>query len=564
MLKDLNAAHTQNEAILDAVPDLLFEMDLEGRYISVHAPRTELLAAPSDQLIGKTVAQILPPEVAGICLAALREANELGYSNGKQFELPLPTEAHWFELSVARKSASTAGAPRFIVLSRDITVRREAEEKIKDLAFFDQLTGLPNRRLLLDRLQQALASCTRSNRQGAVLFIDLNDFKTLNDSRGHDKGDMLLQQVAQRLTTCVREGDTVARLGGDEFIVMLNGLSGDRREAATKSEIAGEKIIAVLNQPYQLAGQNYHSTSSIGITLFGDSKNSVDDLLKRADLAMYQAKAYGRNTLRFFDPSMQAAVTARANMENELHEAVVQHQFLLHYQPQVDAAGHVTGAEALVRWQHPQVGLVLPADFIAIAEETGMILSIGHWVMQTACAQLASWETQPDMSYLTVAVNVSALEFRNPDFVDQVLAVLDATGCNPEKLKLELTESLLVSDVDEVIGRMTALKATGIGFSLDDFGTGYSSLAYLKRMPLDLLKIDRSFVRDVLVDPNDASIAKTIIALAQNLGLGVIAEGVESAMQRDFLASSGCHAYQGYFFSRPLPLDEFEVFVKRV
>jgi diguanylate cyclase (GGDEF)-like protein len=405
---------------------------------------------------------------------------------------------------------------------------------------------------------------TRSQRKGSLLFIDLDNFKAINDSRGHNIGDELLQQVAQRLTNCVRTGDTVARLGGDEFVVLLGDLSEIAEEAAGQTEAIGEKILDVLNQPYQLGETNHYNTPSIGVTLFGDYGQGADELLKQADLAMYQAKASGRNALRFFDPAMQAAVTARINLEADLRAAVRDSHFLLHYQAQMSIDNRLTGAEALVRWQQPGRELIAPASFIPLAEETGLIFPLGHWVLTMACMQLALWGTQTARAHLNLAVNVSARQFRQKDFVDQVLAVLDTTGANPQRLKLELTESLLVHDVDDTISKMTALKARGVGFSLDDFGTGYSSLAYLKRLPLDQLKIDQSFVRDVMIDPNDAAIARTIMVLAQSLGLGVIAEGVETKAQRDFLADVGCDTYQGFYLSRPLPIDGFERFAQQV
>ena len=442
----------------------------------------------------------------------------------------------------------------------DITERKATEHEINSLAFYDPLTRLPNRRLLLDRLKQALASSVRSGRGCALLFIDLDDFKTLNDTLGHGMGDLLLLEVAQRLATCIREEDTVSRLGGDEFVAVLETLSENMEEAAAQAEAVGRKILSVLNQTYLLAGEEHHSAASIGITLFNDRQNTVEDLLKRADMAMYQAKAAGRNTLRFFNAEMQAAVTERAALEAGLHEAILKEQFLLYYQAQVSGDGQTTGAEVLVRWNHPQRGIVSPAEFITLAEETGLILPLGHWVLNTACTRLALWAKQPEMARLSLAVNVSARQFHRDDFVEQVLAVLERTGADPQRLKLELTESLLISNIEDVIAKMSELKKFGVGFSLDDFGTGYSSLSYLKRLPLDQLKIDQGFVRDILVDPNDAAIAKMIVALSESLGLAVIAEGVETEAQRDFLAHHGCHACQGYLFSRPLPLDEFEVF----
>jgi diguanylate cyclase (GGDEF)-like protein len=396
-----------------------------------------------------------------------------------------------------------------------------------------------------------------------LFFIDVDNFKTLNDTLGHDKGDLLLESVARRLSAAVREEDTIARLGGDEFVIMMEGLSLIALDAAALARLVAEKILEAFKEPYDLQGTPYLCTVSIGIALFNRPTDTVEELLKHADLAMYQAKAAGRNTLRFFDPQMQSIVLARTELETDLREGLRQSQLLLHYQPQVDDDGRITGAEALVRWQHPVRGMIPPMEFIGLAEETGLILNLGHWVLETACRQLVAWSGRPEMAHLTVAVNVSAQQFSQADFVEQVLAVLKNTGANPNRLKLELTESLLVSNVEEVIGKMFALKAKGVGFSLDDFGTGYSSLSYLKRLPLDQLKIDQSFVRDIHVDPNDAAIAKTIVALAHSLGLGVISEGVETAAQRDFLAHAGCHAHQGYFFSRPLAIEGFEAFAKQ-
>ncbi|NDP59547.1 MAG: EAL domain-containing protein [Oxalobacteraceae bacterium] len=446
----------------------------------------------------------------------------------------------------------------YVSAQSDITLRKAAEEEISHLAFFDALTELPNRRLLMDRLRRALATSLRSTREGALMFIDLDNFKLLNDSLGHDKGDLLLQQVARRLSGCVRDSDTVARIGGDEFIVLLEELSEQSVAAALQAEGIGEKILTALNLPYDLDGHVHHSTPSIGVTLFGEHKDNAAELLKRADLAMYQAKAAGRNTLRFFDPKIQEQVTAHAKLETELGQALLQDEFVLYYQAQVDRSRRLIGAEVLVRWQHPRRGIVPPVEFIPLAEQTGLILPLGQWVLETACRQLVAWTGQPAMASLTIAVNVSACQVQRPDFVAQVLAVIARTGANPQLLKLEITESLLLTDVEDIILKMSALQAHGFSFSLDDFGTGYSSLSYLKRLPLDQLKIDRSFVRDVLSDPNDAAIVRTILALGHSLGLSVIAEGVETEAQCDFLADLDCHAYQGFLFSRPLPLAQFE------
>ena len=444
----------------------------------------------------------------------------------------------------------------YVAAFTDISESKAAEDEIRQLAFFDPLTRLPNRRLLLDRLQHGLAASARNRHHGALLFIDLDNFKNLNDSLGHDKGDLLLQHVAARLTECVRAGDTVSRLGGDEFVLMLEDLSENQRDAAAQAEVVGEKIVEALNQDYQLGAQEYHCTPSIGITLYCGQDASVDELLQQADLAMYQAKAAGRNTLRFFQPDMQSAVTIRSTLEADLRKGLREHQFMLFYQPQVGAEGQLIGVEALVRWRHPLRGLVAPSEFIPLAEETGLILPLGLWVLETACARLAVWGKDPGKAHLTMAVNVSARQFHHQDFVDQVMATLDHTGANPQRLKLELTESLFLTDVDDTIVKMTELKEAGVSFSLDDFGTGYSSLSYLKRLPLDQLKIDQSFIRDVLTDPNDAAIARTIVALAQSMGLAVIAEGVETEAQREFLASHNCCAFQGFLFGKAEPPEQ--------
>uniref|UniRef100_UPI0035B329EA putative bifunctional diguanylate cyclase/phosphodiesterase n=1 Tax=Hylemonella sp. TaxID=2066020 RepID=UPI0035B329EA len=466
-------------------------------------------------------------------------------------------------VSIAGEIIDLDGVPCILAYTTDITARKAAEEEIQRLAFFDPLTKLPNRRLLMDRLEQAMAACARHQRLGALLFIDLDNFKTLNDTHGHDKGDLLLQQVSARLADGVREGDTVARLGGDEFVVMIEDLAADAMTAAKQAENVGRKIMAALNEPYDIRPLQVHSTPSMGITLFGAQHENLEEPIKRADLAMYQAKNAGRNTLRFFDPRMQAMVTARANLEHDLRLALQLQQFVLHFQPQVQRGGRVTGAEVLLRWPHPERGLVPPGEFITLAEETGLILPLGERVLEQACRQLALWATQPAMAHLTLSVNVSARQFQKEDFVDGVLAVLERTGAPPQRLMLELTESLLISNIDDVIRKMDALKARGPGFALDDFGTGYSSLSYLKRLPLNQLKIDQGFVRDILVDPNDAAIARMVIVLGESLGLEVLAEGVETPAQQQALQAQGCHAYQGYLYSRPVPLEAFEALARQ-
>ncbi len=452
------------------------------------------------------------------------------------------------------------GTPAFLKGTiQDITERKLAEQQIRKLAFFDSLTALPNRLLLMDRLQHALASSVRRQQHGALILIDLDHFKNRNDTLGHKQGDLLLEQVARRLEASVRSSDTVARLGGDEFVVLLEDLGEDALQAANQAALVAEKVRLQLSRYFELGYWAHNCTISIGVTLFGDHAEEVDSVLIRADLAMYKAKDAGRNTLRFFDPQMQMEISARVVLDEDLRAALLEEQFRVHYQAQVDGANRIVGVEALLRWQHPKRGWVSPGEFIAQAEKSGLILPLGLWVLETACAQLALWAKQAGMEHLTLAVNVSAHQFHDRDFVAQVLATLERSGANPGLLKLELTESLLLNDVQNMIDTMHALKARGVQFALDDFGTGYSSLSYLKRLPLDQLKIDQSFVRDILSDPDDAAIARMVIALAHSMGLGVIAEGVETQAQRDLLAEMGCHNYQGYLYGAALPLTEFEM-----
>jgi len=450
----------------------------------------------------------------------------------------------------------------YVSVFSDITLRKEAEEQIHQLAFYDPLTQLPNRRLLVDRLRHAMTAGIRKLDHGAILFIDLDNFKILNDTKGHDVGDLLLIETARRLQDCVRGGDTVARLGGDEFIVMLEGLGVETDQAAAQARAVGEKIRSSLNQACRLGEIEHHSSCSIGISLFRDHEITVDDLLKRADTAMYEAKAAGRNALRFFDPSMQAVLENRSMLDAELRNALSRQQFTLYYQIQVNSDNQPIGAEVLLRWIHPLRGVVFPDDFIPLAEETGLILPIGLWVMETACAQIKSWEANPLVCELQLAINVSARQFHQPNFVEQVREVLIKTGATANRLKIELTESVVLDNITDTIAKMHDLKLLGVRFSMDDFGTGYSSLSYLTQLPLDQLKIDRSFVRNIGTKPTDAVIVQTIIGMGNSLGMEVIAEGVETNEQHAFLERSGCTAYQGYLFGRPVPLEEFENLVQ--
>ncbi|CAH1746329.1 PAS/PAC sensor-containing diguanylate cyclase/phosphodiesterase [Thauera humireducens] len=669
--------------ILHALPDPVFELDMDGRCLSYYARSEDLLATSPSIFLGKTVREVLALDEAESVLQALHEARDTGRSVGRQFKIEGEHGPQWFEMSVAPKPSIADETPRFIVLSRKITARKQAEqvlreresllravvdnipaefwardlegrcimenaatvahwgsllgsriddarvspeahadwlasnqrayagetvrkefasdidgerrvfqcivapirvggeivgicgfnqditerkrheEQIHQLAFFDPLTRLPNRRLMLDRLEHALIGSARRHQEGALLLIDLDHFKDLNDTHGHEAGDELLMKVAARLRLCIRQGDTAARLGGDEFVVVLEDIDGVVEGLVQANAIAG-KIRDELNRPFHLmrggGGEaiTYHCSASIGITLFGSQDISASELLRRADTAMYQAKAAGRNALCFFDPAMQAAATERAALHADLHRALRDSQFELHYQVQVDETRRPIGAEALLRWRHPARGLIFPGSFIGLAEETGLIVPIGAWVLRTACLQLAAWAARPETAHLRLAVNVSARQFRQAGFTDQLRELIVLTGAPASRLELELTESTLIEDAEAVVERMEELRALGIRFSLDDFGTGYSSLAYLKRLPLSQLKVDQSFVRDVMSDANDATIVETILGLGGSLGLSVIAEGVESEDQFAFLAARGCREHQGYLFGRPMGLRDFE------
>lgn len=494
--------------------------------------------------------------------AAVKNAIENGTPWDIELELITAKKNHKWVRAQGSAIYENGRVVRLVGAFQDITQQKAAEDAIKQLAFYDVLTQLPNRRLLIDRLERALLSSARSESYGALIFIDLDNFKNLNDTLGHDMGDALLKVVALRLQSCLRDCDTVARFGGDEFVVMLENLDATSLEAKSHVEMVGAKIIHALNQPYDIVPQGYFSTPSLGATIFIGKNDTVDEALKRADIAMYQAKSAGRNCLRFFDPEIQANVDTKASLVETLRYGIGNNQFVLHYQPQIDREGVLTGAEALVRWNHPLQGLISPLEFIPLAEEMGLILPLGKWVLDTGCKQLVSWAKSKDTEHLNLSINVSARQFHQPNFVAQVLDVLSVTKVNPQRLKLELTESMLVDDMDDVIAKMTLLQSAGIRFSLDDFGTGFSSLSYLKQLPLFQLKIDKSFVRDVLSDQNDAVIARTIVALASSLGLSVIAEGVEVEGQRDFLEEIGCYEYQGYLFSRPLSIEDFEDYRK--
>jgi diguanylate cyclase (GGDEF)-like protein/PAS domain S-box-containing protein len=537
------------------------EWDLQKGELTVNRRWAEMLGYRLDELGTLSTAawtSLVHPEDRARCRELTRNSlkEDGAYYEGEHRMRHKDGSWIWVLVRGSVRSRATDGAPLLLCGTQmDVTRRKAVEAHAEHLAYYDELTGLPNRRLFLERLRHAQATAIRTHLYGALFFLDLDNFKNINDTLGHDYGDMLLKEVARRLDGVTRSGDTVARLGGDEFVVLFEELDADEEQAVGKTERTVLKILQLLSTPYVLRAHRHHLTPSIGVTLFRDGDESAETLMKKADLSMYQAKAAGRGTFRFFDPAMQAEAERRMHLEAELRLGLERSQFLLAYQPLVDVHGGVIAVEALLRWNHPDHGLVSPGEFVPIAEASGLIIPLGNWVLRTACEQLASWKDVPSRAHWRVAVNVSVRQFHQEAFVDTVRGILRETGADGERLRLEITESMLLDNLDETITKMTALRAEGVSFSLDDFGTGYSSLNYLKKLPLSVLKIDQSFVRDISVDPNDAAIVQTIIAMAHSLDLRVVAEGVETVEQRDFLLAHGCESLQGFFFYHPMTID---------
>ncbi|PWF23088.1 putative bifunctional diguanylate cyclase/phosphodiesterase [Corticimicrobacter populi] len=543
-------------AVLEHVVDGIVCVDGDGVVLAFNSAASRLFGYAPAEILGRDVAMLMPLRYRRRYQSELRNGMQAGIGNviGSRREVRgLCKGGREFPVMLAVSRLPDRAGPRFIGLLRDMSETRRAEARIRQLSYYDALTKLPNRNLLLDRLARTLHTAGEAGGCGALFSIDIDDFKSINDARGHGAGDLLLCEVAQRLRSCVRETDVVARLAGDTFGIMLAGLVADTREAAQQAHDLGGRILGRLNQIYRIEDEEVHCAFSMGVALFDVGGDSAEMLLAHADMAMHQAKQAGGGRLCFFDPAMQQLAVERAALLADLHQAIEADQLRLYYQLQVDGEGRATGFEALVRWQHPQRGMVPPGEFIGLAEESGLIVQMGRWVQETACARLAQWVSDPERCHLTMSVNVSVRQLRQADYVDNLLTMLARTGAPPGRLKLELTESMLVGDAGDIIRKMQQIQAYGIGIALDDFGTGYSSLAYLARLPLEQLKIDRSFVCNIEVDEVDAMIAQTIVSLGKILGLQIVAEGVETQAQWARLVSYGCTGFQGFLFGKPGP-----------
>ena len=572
-MRDLRAAEARNAAILNAIPDLLFEVDIDGRYVDYRAPRQELLAAPATSLIGRTIAEVLPPAASEVCMAALRAALEHGSSSGHQYELQLERGSHWFELSVSRKAVAVGQQPHFIVLSRDITERKEAESRITRLAYFDSLTGLPNRRSFLERVDREIRRAGRRRDRLAVLFMDLDGFKNINDTMGHAAGDLILQWASERLRDGLRPTDLLsrpvglgdaladdvdlARLGGDEFTALVLDIDGPEDALAV-----AQRIGQLMRRPFVLEGREVTLTTSIGIALFPENGPDAATLLKHADTAMYQAKRAGRDNAQVYSASLTHDIVQRMELDGSLRAALEREEFHLVYQPQIDVvSGRISSVEALIRWTHPVRGLVSPLEFIPLAEENGLIERIGAWVLRRACSDAAEWH-QAGLS-LSVAVNLSPRQFGAPGLVPLIVDALEQAGLAPSLLELEVTEGALMENTTATRESLQALRRQGVRIALDDFGTGYSSLAYLTRMPIGNIKVDRCFVGGLMDGGESEAIVRAVLAMAHSLGMRVTAEGVETPEQARALKRMGCDSLQGFHFSRPVPAHDIPVLLSR-
>ena len=561
---DLQISESRSKALLSAIPDMMFRQDGKGRFLDFQPGQNIQPLLPSQNIIGKLMEDVLPDEIAAPSMQHIKQVLSSGYGQSFEYQHVIDEVTHYFE---ARMVAS--GDNEVLTIVRDITDRRLHENQIHQLAFYDSLTGLPNRQLFFEHLEHELSQCERNDDTFAVLFLDLDRFKIINDTLGHSAGDSVLAEVGNRLRRCVRSADSVgrpmrddaltsvARIGGDEFTLLIGSLKD-----ASHSESVARRIIESLSKPIVVDRRSLYITPSIGVATYPVDGTDAETLLRNADAAMYKAKEEGRNCIQFYSNTLNDRATARFVLETELRKALEQEALQVYYQPQIDLrSGCVVAMEALIRWKHPQRGFIPPSDFIPIAEETGLIGIIGEWVMQTACAQVKSWQIE-EKCQIRIAVNISSRQFYDDSLASVVSEILTTTGLESRYLELELTESMVMKDPKITTSSLSVLKEMGVSIAIDDFGIGYSSLAYLKKYPIDVLKIDRSFIRDIATDPDDAAIVGAIIAMAKSLGMHVIGEGIETHQQLEFLKQNGCDIVQGYLLGKPAPADEAETFLK--
>lgn len=549
-------------AVIDGALDAIVTVDELGHLVEFNPAAERMFGYDKRQVVGRPIGEVIvPPRHRKRYDKIHKQLVVTGKKSifDRRLELmAMRFDGEEFPIELTITSLKDHGLPFVAGFIRDTTDSRKADHEIHQLAFYDGLTGLPNRRLLQFRLNQALIATARTKSYGALLFIDLDNFKVLNDSRGHGAGDLLLAEVASRLSDCLREEGTVSRLGGDEFVIVLENLHEDLSQSLMQAGDVAGKLLQAINEPYYIRNVEHYNSASIGVSLFSALDQRNEDVLKRADTAMYSAKAAGKNVIRFFDPAMQIAVQNRVDMELKLRGAVSRQELQLHYQVLVNDMGRVLGVEALLRWVAKGQNVTMPLEFIALAEETGLIIPIGDWVLNTACQQLKAWETNVDAKDLHIAVNVSVRQFRQADFVIKLKALIVKLDINPDMLKLEVTESVAMDDIDDTITKMRDLRAIGLRLAIDDFGTGYSSFSYLRQLPFSQIKIDRSFVKDITTDMSAETIVSAIVLMAKAMGIKVVAEGVETKAQFALLKKHGCNLFQGYLFGKAVPVEALE------
>ncbi|WP_158592261.1 EAL domain-containing protein [Noviherbaspirillum sedimenti] len=560
---ELRRRESQLATMIASLQDAVLVLDRAGHITMCHTPKDCRLGFLTQDVVGNAYGAVLPRELGRQLAQSIAAAADCQCTAQEEFDLELDGQRCCLQLTVNALAGADANPTGYLAVLQDITLRKLAEEEIRTLAFYDQLTRLPNQRMLRDRLRAALADSAHGKGVGALLFLDLDNFRRLEQAQGRSVGDLVLVEMARRIEQSVRSGGMVARLGGDKFLVLLENLGDSEVEAIRLAGMIGERIMAAVDSPVAVADSEYRISVSLGAVLFSGQRQGEEALLQQVELAMYSAKSKPGNALRFFEPEMQASALTRVALEQALYKGLALGEFFLLYQPQVDGAGHIVGAEALVRWQHPQDGVLAPGHFIPLAEDTGLIAPLGLHILETACRQLRHWQGNPATAHLSMAVNVSSRQFERSGFVEDIELLVQASGIDPHQLKLEITESLLLENTDSIVRKMTRLREIGISFSLDDFGTGYSSLAYLKRLPIDQLKIDQSFVRHAPGSSVDAAIIRSIMTLGSSLGIPVIAEGVETDAERRFLAEQGCTLFQGFYFGKPCVVADFEALLAR-